>query len=140
MTTRVLRGTGVLAALFIALAGAGGPAAARAPRQEAAQGRVKEFTVVAERFKFTPERIEVNEGDRVRLTVRSADGTHGFSIKRLKVDTRVPKGGEPVTIEFVADKAGEYTISCSEYCGRGHSHMKGVLEVLPAASGHGGAQ
>jgi cytochrome c oxidase subunit II len=100
----------------------------RIPAADAA-GAVKEITVVAERFKFTPDRIEVNQGDTVRITVKSADGSHGFAIKRLRVDAFVPKGGQPVTVEFLASQAGSFPITCSEYCGRGHSQMKAVLEV-----------
>jgi cytochrome c oxidase subunit II len=99
---------------------------------------VKEIAVVAERFKFTPDRIEVNQGDHVRLTVRSADGTHGLAIKKLKLDLEVPKGGAPAVLEFDATTPGEYQISCSEYCGRGHSHMKAVLVVNPQTSPQAG--
>ena len=92
---------------------------------------VKEVTVVAERYKFTPERIEVNEGDRVRITVRSADSTHGWEVKALGLDLLARKGGKAETAEFVADRAGSFPIVCSEYCGRGHKRMKGLLVVLP---------
>jgi cytochrome c oxidase subunit 2 len=91
--------------------------------------RVAEFDVVAKRFSFTPDRIEVTRGDRVRLTVRSADGTHGLAIKKFKIDVRVPRGGEPVVLEFDADQAGEFPITCSEYCGKGHRDMKALLVV-----------
>jgi cytochrome c oxidase subunit II len=107
----------------------------RATAGAAGQGAVKEFTVVAERYKFTPDRIEVTQGDTVRITVRSADGTHGFAIKRLKVEASVAKGGAPTTVEFVAGQPGTFAITCSEYCGRGHSQMKAVLEVVPADKG-----
>ena len=100
---------------------------------------IREFTVVAERFKFTPERIEVSQGDTVKITVRSADGTHGFEIKQFKVKQSVPKGGEPVTIEFVASQAGSFEIKCSQFCGTGHSRMKAVLVVKPG-SGEGGTR
>jgi cytochrome c oxidase subunit II len=90
---------------------------------------VKEFTIVAARYSFTPDHIEVQLGDRVRITVRSADGTHGFAVKKLNVETEVPRGGEPVTLEFVADRPGVFTISCSHYCGLGHSHMRAELVV-----------
>jgi cytochrome c oxidase subunit 2 len=36
-----------------------------------------------------------------------------------------------VTVEFVADKAGTFTFSCSVYCGKGHRGMKGELVVSP---------
>ena len=96
----------------------------------AAQGEVRTIEVVAERFTFEPSRIEVSEGERVKLVVRSADGVHGVEIKKFKVSKKVPRGGEPVEIEFVASAAGEYPILCSEYCGKGHEDMKGTLVVV----------
>ncbi|HSK09619.1 MAG TPA: cupredoxin domain-containing protein [Vicinamibacterales bacterium] len=92
---------------------------------------VREFTVEAERFEFTPDRIEVNQGDTVRVTVQSTDVTHGFEIEEFDIDLYVHKSGRPATAEFVADRAGSFEITCSEYCGRGHSRMKGVLIVNP---------
>jgi cytochrome c oxidase subunit II len=91
--------------------------------------RVVAFDVVAERFHFSPDRFEVTRGDHVRLSIRSLDGTHGFSIRKLKVDIEVPRTGEPVTVEFDADRAGQFPITCSEYCGRGHKEMKALLVV-----------
>ena len=71
------------------------------------------------------------EGEHVVLTLRSKDRTHGFQIKKLKLQADVPKGGEPVTLEFDAPAAGTYEIACSEHCGTGHRGMKGKLVVLP---------
>jgi cytochrome c oxidase subunit 2 len=87
--------------------------------------------LVASRFKFTPAVIEVTQGEHVQLNVHSSDGTHGLSIKDFQVKTKVPKTGETVTVEFVADKAGTFPFKCSEYCGGGHSRMKGELVVHP---------
>jgi cytochrome c oxidase subunit 2 len=84
--------------------------------------------VTVKRFEFEPERIEVTEGDHVRLVVRSADGVHGIGIKKFKVDKKIPRG-ETVTIDFVAATAGNFPILCSEYCGEGHEDMKGALLV-----------
>jgi cytochrome c oxidase subunit 2 len=61
--------------------------------------------------------------------VTSGDGVHGVEIKKFKVTKKVPRGGDPVTIEFVAAAAGEFPIICSEYCGEGHEDMKGMLVV-----------
>ena len=85
--------------------------------------------VVARRFAFEPSRIEVTEGERVRLVVTSADGVHGVEIKKFKLAKSVPRGGQPVTLEFTASAAGEFPILCSEYCGDGHGDMKGMLVV-----------
>ena len=98
-----------------------------------AQGEPKTFEVLVKRFGFEPARIEVTEGDRVKLIVKSADGVHGAQIKKFKVNKKVPRGGEPVTIEFVASAAGEFPILCSEYCGDGHEDMKGMLVVAAKA-------
>jgi cytochrome c oxidase subunit 2 len=85
--------------------------------------------IVASRYAFDPSRVEVTEGDRVRLVVRSADGVHGVAIKKFRVSKVIAKKGESITIDFVASAAGTYEILCSEYCGEGHDEMKGTLVV-----------
>lgn len=100
------------------------PATATAPR---------EIEVVAKRFAFEPARIEVTEGERIRLLVRSADGVHGMEIKRHRVNRTIPRGGKPVVIDFVAAAPGSYEILCSEECGDGHETMKGTLVVQAKA-------
>jgi len=92
-------------------------------------GDLKTIEVTASRFEFQPERIEVQEGDHVRLTLHSADTKHGFAIPELGVKATVPKGGAPVTVEFVATKPGTFGFKCSEYCGSGHKRMTGTLVV-----------
>ncbi len=92
---------------------------------------VRSFEITASRFQYEPSTLEVQEGDQVKITLKSADGTHGFAIKQLKVKTTIPKGGEPVTVEFVANKTGTFDFACSEYCGPGHRDMKGTLIVEP---------
>jgi cytochrome c oxidase subunit II len=109
-----------------------------APAQEPAAPDLKVFEVVASRFAFEPATIDVVEGDRVRLLVRSADGPHGVEIKAFRVKKAVPRakpGDSPVTIEFVAATAGEYPILCSEYCGSGHKDMTGALVVRAKPKG-----
>ncbi|MEO8681675.1 MAG: cupredoxin domain-containing protein [Vicinamibacterales bacterium] len=96
------------------------PATASAPRV---------IEVVAKRFGFEPSQIDVTEGEHVRLMVTSADGVHGLEIKKFKVQKKIPRGGDPVTIDFIAATAGSFPIMCSEYCGDGHEDMKGMLVV-----------
>lgn len=102
------------------------PAAASAPR---------EVPIVVKRFAFEPDRIEAAEGEHLRLVVTSADGVHGVEIKKFRVNKKVPRGGEPITIDFVASAPGEYPILCSEYCGKGHEEMKGTLVVSARSKG-----
>jgi cytochrome c oxidase subunit II len=114
-----------LTAVLVASAGA------PPPRAQTPEPRVVE--VVARRFAFEPAEITVAVGERVVLMVRSADGVHGLEIKRFKVKKEVPRGGDPVSIEFTASEAGRFPILCSEYCGQDHDKMKGTLVVTAEA-------
>lgn len=100
----------------------------------AAASAFRTVEIVVKRFSFEPSRIEVAEGERIRLIVTSADGVHGVEIKKFKVNKRIPRGGNPVTIDFVASAAGDFPILCSEYCGDSHDSMKGMLVVAAKAS------
>lgn len=83
------------------------------------------------RYAFSPERIEIRLGERARLNVASVDGTHGFQVKALGLNARIPAGRKTVTIELTPKEAGTFEIKCSEYCGRGHGRMQAWLIVTP---------
>ena len=91
-------------------------------------GEVKTFEVKADAYKFIPGTITVNQGDKVIIKAIAVDKDHGFYIKQYKIDQLMPKG-QWVTIEFVADRAGEFTIRCSKFCGWKHFWMTGKLIV-----------
>jgi len=123
-----MRISGLAAAL--AATTAAGPALTRA---EVPAPRSVTVEMIAKRFAFLPEQVEAAEGDEVTINVRSADGTHGIEIGKLKVKKTIPRGGDVVTLTFTAPAPGRYVIKCSEYCGRGHDDMKSVLVVAPRA-------
>jgi len=100
-------------------------------RAEVPAPRSVTVEMIAKRFAFLPEQVEVAEGDEVTINIRSADGTHGIEIGKLKVKKTIPRGGDVVTLSFTAPAPGRYVIKCSEYCGRGHDDMKSVLLVAP---------
>jgi heme/copper-type cytochrome/quinol oxidase subunit 2 len=96
---------------------------------------VHQIEIVAGKFAFEPATIQVTAGEPVRLVIRSKDTVHGFSIPKLKIDVRIPKGGDPVIVEFVAPSAGRFEIACSEFCGSGHGQMKAALiSVAPVTT------
>jgi cytochrome c oxidase subunit 2 len=101
-------------------------------RQAAEEPRTIE--VIARRFTFEPATIEAVEGERLRILVKSADGPHGFEIKKFKVSKEIPRGSEPQVIEFTANEAGNFPILCSLFCGDGHEDMKGMLVVAARES------
>lgn len=104
------------------------PPAVAATRQT---DSIRTIDVQLSRFAFSPERIEVRLGERVRLNVISVDSTHGFQIKELGLNARVPAGARAVTVDLTPTQAGTFQITCSEYCGSGHRRMKGSLIVTP---------
>ena len=89
--------------------------------------------MVAERFTFTPSRIEVRVGTTVEIHIRSEDTDHGFHIVWGGGGGIVPKRrqGEAVVV-FEADEPGEYRFECSKLCGAGHNFMKGEIIVTAA--------
>ena len=102
------------------------------PAAQTTEPRIIEIT--ARRFAFEPSEVNATVGERLQLVVRSADGVHGLEIKKLKIKKEVPRGGEPVTIDFTATTEGSFPIICSEYCGNGHGDMTGML-IVRSASG-----
>ena len=114
---------------LLILIGASCITSAGALARSAAVTRV--FDMTASRYRFEPALIEVEEGDRVVLKLRSVDGPHGIAIKGVKAKASIPEDGSVVTLEFVAAKAGRFNFACNEYCGPGHSRMTGSLVVKP---------
>ena len=96
------------------------------------QGSVQDIAITAERFRFTPDMIEVTQGNTVRLAIRAVDITHEFVIPDLGIRTVINPNQDPVTIEFVADMPGRYRFACAVFFGSGHGDMNGVLSVIPA--------
>ncbi len=89
---------------------------------------VKRFEVKVDKYDFIPDTITVDKGDKVIIKAIAIDKDHGFGIKEFDISKDLPKG-EWVTIEFTADKEGEFTIRCTKFCGWKHFWMKGKLIV-----------
>ena len=88
----------------------------------------REFTIVAKDFHYAPTRIEVAQDDLVKLTVRSEDIAHSFTIDEYRIVKRVPAGGS-TTFEFQADRAGTVPFYCTLTSDSGHKMMHGELVV-----------
>ena len=76
-------------------------------------GTVKEFTVSAGSYFFSPKTMTVNKGDTVKITVTNSGGFHDFKIDEFNVSTSRLQSGQSETITFVADKAGTFQYYCS---------------------------
>lgn len=109
--------------------------------QQIAPANSLEVYVTAERWMWTftypngataVNELRVPLGKPVKLIMSSKDVIHSFYVPefRLKKDV-VPNSY--TTAWFEATSLGEKTITCTEYCGTGHSAMLGKLLVLSEA-------
>jgi cytochrome c oxidase subunit 2 len=94
--------------------------------------------ITASKFHFTPNRITLIERQPVTLELTSADVTHGFMIRPLKIDTDI-KPGEFTDITVTPAVAGTFKAICDHYCGFGHGDMRMTVVVQEdAATSSGG--
>lgn len=89
---------------------------------------VKSFTITGSNFQFSPAELRVKQGDTVRLTFVNGSGVHDWKLDEFSAATKVLQNGEQETIEFVADRAGEFEYYCSVGNHR-EMGMKGTLIV-----------
>ena len=86
----------------------------------------------AERFAFTPSKIEVAAGEEVELRIASDDTSHGFRIAGTDTNVVIPKRGKgDISVVIRIDKPGSYKFECNRMCGAGHNFMRGELVVRP---------
>jgi len=110
-----------------------GPFVRRVLAAPAAQDQAptrREFTVTARDYSFSPNRVEVQQDDLIKLTIQSADNAYGFTIDDYRVSKRVPAGGSTV-VEFRADRAGTFAFYSNLSNDTRHSKMSGQLIVRP---------
>jgi len=85
--------------------------------------------VVQNSWKWDPDTIRVNPGDRVILHILNEDTyDHGFAVDVFGVNRRLfPKS--TTTIEFTPSIPGKFNFYCSVPCGPGHYDQIGTLIV-----------
>jgi nitrous-oxide reductase len=90
--------------------------------------------MIAVRSSFEPNKIEVNQGDKVTIYVtnieQTTDELHGFGLNEYNINVVIDPG-ETKTIEFVAHKPGVFPYYCTNFCSALHQEMQGYLLVKP---------
>ena len=88
--------------------------------------------VVMVRSSFTPQAIEVNEGETVTIALtnieQTTDELHGFGLLDYNFNVVVDPG-ETKTVTFKADKPGVFPYYCTNFCSALHQEMQGYLIV-----------
>lgn len=135
----------VVAVLFLALLGVGyilyrggvrknapSPGTTQNTQNQAptlAQEKVREISVAGSEFSFSPSKITLTKGERIRITFKNiGNSSHNLVVENLGVATKTIPGGATDSVEFVADKSGSFTF----YCAVGNHRqlgMEGKLEV-----------
>ena len=102
-------------------------------------GKERRITIIAKKdqWRFEPELIEADRGDKVIATIINEDDyDHGISIDALGISQRLP-ANSTITATFVMTQAGDFPFYCSVPCGegtvagqkRGHFDMVGKIRV-----------
>lgn len=104
-------------------------------------GNEVEIFMTAIRSHFTPEHVQINQGDHVTWHItnveRAYDATHGFSIPFYNINLSI-EPGETVTFEFDATESGVFSYYCTEFCSALHLEMKGYLLIEPSEQASAG--
>lgn len=77
---------------------------------EAVETEVKEVSLTAKKWLFTPNLVTVNQGDKVKLIIEPQGLDFTFVIPELGVEEQV---SGITTVEFTASELGEFKFSCS---------------------------
>ncbi|OHA09933.1 MAG: hypothetical protein A3A44_03670 [Candidatus Sungbacteria bacterium RIFCSPLOWO2_01_FULL_60_25] len=102
-------------------------------------GKVREVTIIAKKdeWRFIPETIEAERGDKIVATVINEDDyDHGIAIDAFGVSQRMP-ANSTIKVEFVVTQEGDFPYYCSVPCGEGdvrgehrtHFDMVGAFKV-----------
>lgn len=101
------------------------------------QGNHVTIFMTAVRSHYTPEVVQVNQGDDVTWHItsleRTPNATHGLAISAYNVNLTL-NPGETETIHFVASRAGVFSFYCTKFCSALHLEMTGYLVIKPAGT------
>ncbi len=87
-------------------------------------------TMVAARYGFYPQHIEVPVDTPIKFRIASFDVLHGVLIPFSNLNTMVVPGYiSEITTSF--KKLGNFPLICDEYCGLGHAYMYGMIKIVP---------
>lgn len=89
---------------------------ALAPQESTSGGEVKQeagqdirvVSLTAKDFSFSQTFIDIKQGERVRIELSVEQGTHDWVLKEFNAKTEQVSAGGTTSVEFIADKMGEF--------------------------------
>ena len=87
-------------------------------------------TMVAARYGFYPQHLEVPINTPVKFRIASFDVLHGIIIPFSNMNTMVVPGYvAEITTSFT--RLGDFPVICDEFCGLAHAYMYGMIKIVP---------
>ena len=107
------------------VAGALGAVTVLSSSARASQGTVREVSLQADNFAFSPGRIEVNKDDVVKVTFTAVDMPHSFTMDGGYRIAKRAGAGQTVTFEFRASGSERFycNLTQDERCSRMHGEL-----------------
>jgi cytochrome c oxidase subunit 2 len=87
------------------------------------QDAARVIPIVAAKFAYSPSEVHLKKGETVTLLLKTGDVAHGLKSKDLQLDAKIVPG-ETTKVTVTPQSTGQFTASCSTFCGSGHSSMK----------------
>ncbi|RLE16434.1 MAG: Sec-dependent nitrous-oxide reductase [Actinobacteria bacterium] len=99
-------------------------------------GDTVEIWMTAVRSHFTPDHVNIKQGDHVIWHITnidtSFDATHGFAVPGYNINLSL-EPGETATVEFEATMNGTFPFYCTEFCSALHLEMAGYFLIEPTS-------
>ena len=99
-----------------------------APRAQVPQP-AKTITIHAQKFAFQPNTITLKKDETVKLVLISDDVHHGLAVRGLGIRAQIIPG-HPTEVVVTPTAVGDFSGSCSVFCGSGHHDMQFVVHVI----------
>jgi len=94
----------------------------------ATQPKEKVVKILARRFTYSPNHLDLKLGEPVVLEFKTADVLMGFNAPDFQVRADIVPG-KVVRVPLTPDKVGTFTFLCDIFCGSGHETMSGTITV-----------
>jgi len=94
----------------------------------ATQPEEKVIKILARKFTYSPNHLDLKLGVPVILEFTTADVLMGFNAPDFQVRADIMPG-KVEQVRLVPDKVGNFSFLCDIFCGSGHESMNGTITV-----------
>jgi cytochrome c oxidase subunit 2 len=84
------------------------------------------ITVEGSNYSFSPDKITVKKGQKVKIVLDIKQGTHDWVVDVFNAATEIKSAGTTTSVVFVADKTGSFEF----YCSVGNHRTLGMVGTL----------